>query len=84
MPKFYQIAKLLGMGAFGAIGGFSLVYGLFVAVTAPTRTGGIDRTGAAVSWIAVGGLLLFVIAVHIMIGKQLIRLGQGLDKRHPL
>jgi hypothetical protein len=84
MPKFTQIAKLLGMGAFGAIGGFGLGYGLLVMITAPSRTGGIDRIGAAVTWIAVGGVLLFIIAVHIMLGKQLLRLAQGLDKKHPL
>jgi hypothetical protein len=84
MPKVEVILKLLGMGAFGAIGGLSLGYGLFVALTAPSRTGGIDTTNSAVTWIAVGGVLIFLAAVHIMLGKQILRLSRGLDKRHPL
>ena len=84
MPKFDQIAKLLGLGAFGAIGGFGVAYLGFIWLTAPSRTGGIDKIGAAVTWIAVGGVLLALIALHVVLGKQLLRLGQGLNKKHPL
>jgi hypothetical protein len=84
MPKFETILKLAGMGAFGAIGGLSLAFGLFVALTAPSRTGGIDATGAAVTWIAVGGVLLALVVLHIVLGKQILRLSRGLDKKHPL
>jgi apolipoprotein N-acyltransferase len=84
MPKFDQIAKLLGLGAFGAIGGFGVAYLGFIWLTTPSRTGGIDRIGAAVTLIAVGGVLLALIAVHVALGKQLLLLSQGRDKKHPL
>jgi len=84
MPKFDQIAKLLGLGAFGAIGGFGAAYLGFLWLTAPSRTGGIDRIGAAVVWIAVGGVLLALIALHLVLGKQLLLLSKGMDKKHPL
>jgi hypothetical protein len=84
MPKFEVILKLLGMGAFGALGGLSAAYGGFVMLTAPSRASGIDSTNAAVGWIAVGGVLLALMVLHIVLGKQLLRLSQGLDKKHPL
>jgi len=84
MLKLDKIAKLLGMGAFGAIGGFGTAYLAFIWLTMPSRTGGIDRIGATVTWIAVGGVLLALIALHVVLGKQLLLLGQGLDKKHPL
>ena len=79
-----KIARLAGLGAYGAIAGMSAGYGFFIMLTAPSRTGGMDTTNAIVAWIGVGGVLLALIAVHIVLAKQLIRLGQGLDKKHPL
>jgi hypothetical protein len=79
-----KIARLAGLGAYGAIAGMSAGYGLFVNLTMPTRTTGIDMTNALVAWIGVGGVLLALIALHMVLAKQLLRLGQGLDKRHPL
>jgi len=84
MLKLDQIWKYAGLGAFGAIGGFSAAYLGFLWLSAPTRTGGIDRISSAVSWIAIGGVLLALIAVHVVIGKQLLLLSKGLDKKHPL
>jgi len=84
MLKLDQIAKLAALGAFGAIGGMVLAFGGLVLLTAPGRTGGMDPTGAAVTWIAVGGVVIALIAVHLVIARQLVRLSQGLDKKHPL
>lgn len=84
MIQLHQIARLAGFGAFGAIGGMSAGYGLFILLTRPTATSGMDLTSSLVTWIAVGGVLLALIAVHVVLAKQLLRLGQGLDKKHPL
>lgn len=84
MLKLDQIARLAGLGAYGAIAGMSAAYVGFIVLTAPTRGAGLDMTNTLVSWISVGGVLLALIAAHVAIGKQLLRLSQGLDKKHPL
>jgi len=79
-----KIARLAGLGAVGACAGLLALYLLLVFVTRPARTGGIDSVNAAVAWIALGGLFVALIAVHVVIGRQLLRLAQGAQKRHPL
>jgi hypothetical protein len=46
--------------------------------------GGIDIVNAAVTWIALGGLFAALIIVHVVIGRQLLRLAKGEKVRHPL
>ena len=82
MPPRY--ARLAGLGAFGACAGLLGLYLLIAFAARPTRTGGIDPISAAVVWIALGGLFLALIVAHVVIGRQLLRLSQGADKRHPL
>jgi hypothetical protein len=84
MVKLEQVARLAGLGAYGAIAGMSASYVAFIVFTAPTTGSGLDMTSSVVTWISVGGVLLALIAAHIAIAKQLLRLGQGLDKKHPL
>lgn len=84
MLKLNQIARLAGLGAFGAIGGMGAGFGGFILLTAPTRGAGLDMTNTLVSWISVGGVVLALIVAHVVLAKQLLRLGQGLDKKHPL
>ncbi len=79
-----KIAKLAGLGAFGACAGLlALLLGL-VFITRPLARSGIDATNASVAWIALGGLILALIAVHVAIGKQLMLLARGKDVKHPL
>lgn len=79
-----KIAKLAGLGAFGACAGLLGLYALLVFITRPSPRGGIDPINAAVAWIAVGGLIVALIALHLVIGKQLLRLARGADIKHPL
>jgi hypothetical protein len=79
-----RIAKLAGLGAFGACAGLLALYLGLVFITRPTSSGGIDRINAAVAWISLGGLIVALIAAHVAIGKQLLRLSQGANVRHPL
>jgi hypothetical protein len=79
-----KFAKLAGLGAFGACAGLVLVYLGLIFFTRPMTGGGIDDTNAAVAWIALGGVILALIAVHVAIGKQLLRLGKGAGIRHEL
>jgi hypothetical protein len=84
MVKLDQVAKLAGLGAYGAIAGMSAAYAAFIMFTAPTAGSGLDMTNSLVTWISVGGVLIALIAGHITIARQLLRLSQGLDKKHPL
>jgi hypothetical protein len=79
-----KIARLAGLGAFGACAGLLAVYLLLVYVSLPSNRGGIDLVNAAVGWIALGGLFAALIIVHVVIGRQLLRLAEGADVRHPL
>ena len=79
-----RIAKLAGLGAFGACGGLLLLYAGLIYVSRPMFRGGIDSINAVVAWIAVGGLILALIAAHVVIGRQLLALSKGSDIKHPL
>ena len=79
-----RIAKLAGLGAFGACAGLLAVFLLLVYITMPSPRHGIDWANAAVAWISLGGLFAALIFVHVMLGRKLLRLSQGADVRHPL
>ena len=79
-----KIAKLAGLGAFGACAGLLGVYLLLVYLTRPASSGGIDVINAVVAWISLGGLFAALIIVHVVIGKQLLLLSDKPGVRHPL
>jgi hypothetical protein len=80
-----KIAKLAGLGAFGASAGLLLMYlALVVLLMRPSPLHGIDFTNAAVAWISLGGLFAALIIVHVVIGKQLLLLAKGADIKRPL
>ena len=72
------------MGAFGACAGLLALYLGLVYITRPVSRGGIDTISAAVAWIALGGVILALITVHVVIGKQLLLLSKGPGVKHPL
>jgi hypothetical protein len=82
MPS--KFAKLAGLGAFGASAGLLAIYLGLVFLTLPRPRGGIDPTNAAVAWIALGGLFAALIAVHVVIGRQLLKLAEKPYIGHPL
>jgi hypothetical protein len=79
-----KIARLAGLSAFGGCGGLLALYAGLVFLTLPKATDGIDITNSVVTWISMGGVFAALIVVHIVIAKQLLRLGRGADKKHPL
>ena len=79
-----KIAKLAGLGAFGACAGLLGLYLLLVYLTGPASSGGIDVINAVVAWISLGGLFAALIIVHVVIGKQLLLLSDKPGVRHPL
>ena len=77
-----RIATLIGYGALAATLLFVAIFALIAYAAIPRRTGGIDSIEATVTWIAVGLVVLVLIAVHIIVGRGLLAFGRGV--RQPL
>lgn len=72
-----KIARLAGLGAFAvSVVLFALIV-LFIVWTLPTSSSGLDGTERFLSWFGVGGVLLALIGVHIVIGRQLLAVARG-------
>lgn len=76
-----KIAKLMGLGAFGAIAGMVAIYALVAWLSAPSRTGGMMMTLSVVTWISLGLVLLAMIASHVNLARQLLAIGKGKGAR---
>ena len=74
------LAHLAGLGALAVSGGLVLAFLVFVFFTRPNRAG-IDGEHAAIAWIGVGGLVVALIAVHVLIGKRLMDAAKGVRRR---
>jgi hypothetical protein len=72
-----RIAKLAALGAFGAVGLFVALFALIVYAATPRANGGIDWTQATVAYIAVGLAVLALIAVHVIIARELFAVARG-------
>lgn len=72
-----KIARMMGLGAFGAVAGMIALLALVIWGTIPRPTTGIDRAHAAVTWISVTVVILALAAAHVVIARQLLLLGKG-------
>jgi hypothetical protein len=72
-----RIAKLAGLGAFAACAGIAALYLLVVFITRPTSSSGMDGTLRFITWLSVAGVILALIAVHVVFGRQLLALSRG-------
>jgi hypothetical protein len=72
-----KVATLAGLGAFGACGAFIALFAYIAYISRHTPTGGMMPVLSVVTWISVGLVVLALIAVHILIGKQLLLLAKG-------
>ena len=75
------IARLAGLGAFAVCAGIAAVFALFVYITRPTGSSGLDAPERFVAWFAVAGVLLALAVVHVAIGRQLMTLAKGESRR---
>jgi hypothetical protein len=66
-----KLRKLLALGAVGASFGLVAVFALLVFVTIPRANGGIDATSATITWISVAGVIVALVAVHLLIAHRL-------------
>ncbi len=76
-----KIAQLAGLGALGACGGIAALYALFIYITRPAVDSGLDSTQRFLAWLAVGGVLLALLGVHLLLGRQLLALSRGTAER---
>jgi hypothetical protein len=72
-----KIAKLAGLGALAACGGIAAIFALFMYITRPMPTSGLDPTQRFLSWFTVAGVILALIGVHVVLGRQLLLLSKG-------
>lgn len=76
-----RIARLVGLGAYAASAGLVALAALFMFVTRPTRFSGMDSTMRAMTWIAVIGVIIALVAVHVMLGRRLLKVASGERER---
>jgi hypothetical protein len=72
-----KIARLAGLGAFGACAGFVALFAYVAYISRHTSTGGMMPALSGVVWISIGLVVLALIAVHVAIAKQLLYIGNG-------
>jgi hypothetical protein len=72
-----KIARLAGLGAFGACAGFAALYAYVAYISRHTTTGGMMPVLSVVTWISVGLVVLALIGLHIVIARQLLSLSRG-------
>jgi len=71
-----KIARLAGLGAYGACAGMIGLFALIIFFTRHTPTGGMT-TGLAIElWISLAVVFVALIVAHIAIGKQLMQLAR--------
>ena len=73
-PRVLQFA---GLGAYGVCLGILALYGLVAYISTPKQTGGIDAAHASIVYIGVGLVVLALIAVHVVLGRQLLSAARG-------
>ena len=72
-----KIARLAALGAYGACAGIAALFLLFVFGTRPTAFSGMDSTLRFIAWFSVAGVLLALLGVHVVFGRQLMALARG-------
>ena len=71
-----KIARLAGLGAYGACAGMIALFALIVFFTRHTSTGGMTTGLAITLWISLAVVFAAMIAAHIAIAKQLMHIGK--------
>lgn len=76
-----KIAKLAGLGAFGACLGIVGIYALFLYATRPGGSSGLDPTLRFLAWFTVAGVILALVGIHVLFGRRLLALAKGEAER---
>ena len=73
-----RIARLAGLGAYAASLGLLLVFALLLFGTRGSRFAGMDATMRMMTWIAVGGVIVALVLVHVMFARKLLDVARDL------
>jgi hypothetical protein len=73
-----KIARLAGLGALGACAAFVALFAYVAYISRPhPPVGGMMPALSAVAWISLALVVLALIGVHVLIGRQLLDLARG-------
>ena len=72
-----KVARLAGLGALGAAAGLVVLYLLFAFSTRPGTYAGMDATSRALTWLAVGGVVVALVLVHVLLARRLLAIARG-------
>jgi hypothetical protein len=72
-----RIARFAALGAFAACAGIAALYALFVFITRPSSSSGLDGTQRFLSWFTVAGVVIALVLVHLVVGRQLLAVAKG-------
>ena len=76
-----KIARLAGLGALGACAAFVALFAYVAYLSRHTALGGMMPALSAVAWISLALVVLALIGVHVLIGRQLLDLARGGSRR---
>jgi hypothetical protein len=72
----HRMARLAGFGAFAVTAGLVALYAFVFWLAFPHRNG-IDTIQAHVTWMAVGIVILTLVAIHLVYARILLRVAKG-------
>ena len=72
-----RIARLAGLGAYGACALFIAIFAYVAFISRHTTTGGMMTALSVVTWISLALVVIALIAVHIALAKQLLYIAGG-------
>lgn len=75
-----RIARLAGLGAFAVSVVLVAILILFIIWTRPAASSGLDGTERFLAWFGVAGVLLALVAVHVVIGRRLLAVARGIPE----
>lgn len=75
-----RIARLAGLGAFAVSVVLVAILVLFIIWTRPAASSGLDDTERFLAWFGVAGVLLALVAVHVVIGRRLLAVARGIPE----
>ena len=72
-----KIARLAGLGAYGACAGMLALFAGLIWLTRHTPLGGMTGALSAVTWLSLGIVFVALIAAHVAIGRQLMHIARN-------
>ena len=76
-----RLQQLAGLGAFAVCLGILGAYALIAYISTPKGSAGIDGAHAAIVYLGVGMVALALVAVHVVLGRQLLAGAKGATPR---